>query len=73
MDLGIGSLQIPSLFKGEEEGVLQTRQPLGLEAEPCNRGLSITGSQNPRYNQTNTNKQTKQTNKQKLFIQTFSK
>jgi len=27
-----------------EEGVLQTRQPLGLEAEPRDRGLPITGS-----------------------------
>ena len=27
-----------------EEGVLQTRQPLGLEAVPRNRGLPITGS-----------------------------
>ena len=37
----------------EEEGVLQTRQPLGLEAEPRNRGLPITGSQSPAPNQTN--------------------
>ena len=27
--------------------MLQTRQPLGLEAEPSKRGLPITGSQNP--------------------------
>ena len=27
-----------------EEGVLQTRQPLGLEAEPRDRGLPTTGS-----------------------------
>ena len=38
---------MPSLFGGEEEGVLLTRQPLGLEAEPRNRGLPITGSQSP--------------------------
>ena len=38
---------MPSLFGGEEEGGLQTRQPLGLEAEPRNRGLLITGSQSP--------------------------
>ena len=45
---------MPSLFGGEEEGVLQTRQPLGLEAEPRNRGLPITGSQSPGPNQTKT-------------------
>ena len=43
---------MPSLFGGEEEGVLQTRQPLGLEAEPRNRGLPITGSQSPGPNKT---------------------
>ena len=48
---------MPSLFGGEEEGVLQTCQPLGLEAEPRNRGLPITGSQSPGPNQIN-----KQTN-----------
>ena len=44
-----------------EEGVLQTRQPLGLEAEPRDRGLPITGSRiwGP-IKQTN-----KQTNKSK--------
>ena len=36
---------MPSLFGGEEEGVLQTRQPHWLEAEPHNRGLPISGSQ----------------------------
>ena len=46
-------LKVPS----GEEGVLQTRQPLGLEAVPRNRGLPITGSQSPGPNQTN--KQTK--------------
>ena len=47
---------MPSLFGGEEEGVLQTRQPLGLEAEPCNRGLPITGSQSPGPNKTKQNR-----------------
>ena len=46
-----------SLLRGEEEGVLQTRQPLGLEAEPRNRGLPITGSQIPGPYQTKQNKQ----------------
>ena len=44
---------MPSLFGGEEEGVLQTDQRLGLEAEPRNRGLPITGSQSPGPIQTN--------------------
>ena len=52
---------MPSLFGGEEEGVLQTRQPLGLEAEPRNRGLPITGSQSPGPNQTKTKQTKKQT------------
>ena len=62
-ELAIGILPMPSLFKGEEEGVLQTRQPLGLEAEPRNRGLPITGSQSPGPNQT------KQTNKTSRELQ----
>ena len=39
IELAVGSLPLPSLFGGEEKGVLQTHQPLGLEAEPRNRGL----------------------------------
>ena len=50
---------MPSLFGGEEEGVLQTCQPLGLEAEPRNMGLPITGFQIPGSIQTKENKQTK--------------
>ena len=37
----------------EEEGVLQTRQPLGLEAEPRNRGLPKTESGAQSNKQTN--------------------
>ena len=53
MELAVGSLPMPSLLRGEKEGVLQTCQPLGLEAEPRNRSLPITGSQSPGPNQTN--------------------
>ena len=56
IELAVGSLPMPSLFGVEEEGVLQTRQPLGLEAEPCNRGLPISGSQSRGPNQTKQNK-----------------
>jgi len=45
--MAVGSFLMPSLFGGEGEGVLQTRQTLGLEAKPGNRGLPITGSQSP--------------------------
>ena len=34
IELAVGSLPMPSLFGGEEEGVLQTRQLWKLEAEP---------------------------------------
>ena len=46
-----GVLRVPS----NEEGVLQTRQPLGLEAVPRNRGLPITGQ----GSRAQSNKQTK--------------
>ena len=52
IELAVGSLPMPSLFRGEEEGVLQTCQLLELEAEPRIRGLPITGSQSPGPNKT---------------------
>ena len=44
--LYVGSLPMPSLFRGEEEGVLQTHQSLeNRDWTPHYRGLPITGSQ----------------------------
>ena len=49
--------------------MLQTRQPLGLEAEPPNRGLPITGSQSPGPNQTKQNKTVEPMFKKHLLYQ----
>ena len=51
--------------------MLQTRQPLGLEAEPRNRGLPITGSQSPGPNQTNKQTTPKSVGKSAIFATFF--
>ena len=59
---------MPSLFRGKEEGVLQTRKPLGLEAEPRKMVLPVTGSGISK-SRANSNEQTnKQTNAEDLNI-----